>query len=104
MVRKRNFAHVVRIAEGWPAAYAKAAGTEGPLVVVTFRTSDILRDALRDAGDRFFVPGWGTKWGTKVVGIKLTRSIDWNEVKTLIEESHRLLAPAPRQSRKSRPA
>ena len=96
MVRKRNFAHVVRIDRGWPPAYAKAAQSDGPLVVVTFRTSDILRDALRDAGERFFVPAWGTRWGTKVVGIKLGREVDWKEIATLIAESHRLLAPRVR--------
>jgi predicted DNA-binding protein (MmcQ/YjbR family) len=99
VVRKRNFAHVVRIDEGWPPAYAKAAGSDGPLVVLTFRASDMLRDALRDAGPRFFIPACGTRWGTKVVGIKLDRNTDWKEVKTLIAESHRLLAPAPKGRR-----
>ncbi len=102
VVRKRNFAHVVRIDGGWPRAYAKAAGSDGPLVVLTFRASDILRDALRDAGPRFFVPLWGTRWGTKVVGIKLERKIDWKEVQTLIVESHRLLAPASSRSNSQR--
>lgn len=92
MVRKRNFAHVVAIAEGYPAAYARAAGSDGPLVVLTFRATDMLRDVLRDAGPRFFVPRWGTLWGTKVVGIKLAGRVDWAEVKTLLSESHRLLA------------
>lgn len=90
MVRKKNFAHVVRIDGGWPPAYAKAAGSDG--IVLTFRTTDLLRDALRDAGERFFVPAWGTRWGTKVVGIKLSRDVDWKEVKTLIRESHALLS------------
>ena len=102
VVGKRNFAHVVRIDEGWPPAYAKAAGSDGPLVVLTFRTSDMLRDALRDAGPRFFVPVWGTRWGTKVVGIKLDRNTNWKEVKMLIEESYSLLAPASRQPRRKR--
>jgi YjbR len=92
MVRKKNFAHVVRIDAGWPPAYAKAAGTDGPIVVLTFRTTDLLRDALRDAGERFFVPAWGTRWGTKVVGIKLTRDVDWREVESLVRESHTLLS------------
>src|SRR5262245_36454134 len=69
MIRKRNFAHVVPIAAGKPAAYAAAAGSDGPLLVLTFRASALLRDTLRYAGERFFVPVWGTKWGTKVVGL-----------------------------------
>jgi len=93
MIRKRNFAHVVRIADGWPAAYARAASSNGPLVVLTFRATDILRDALRDVGSRFFVPAWGTRWGTKVMGLKLDEAVDWKEVEAVLAESHRLLAP-----------
>ena len=93
MIRKRNFAHVVSIAEGWPPAYARAAGSAGPLVVLTFRASAMLRDALRDAGPRFFVPAWGTRWGTKVVGIKLDGRVDWAEIETLLVESYGFLAP-----------
>jgi hypothetical protein len=53
----------------------------------------VLRDVLRDAGDRFFVAEWGTKWGTKVVGLKLDEATDWDEIETLVVESYRLLAP-----------
>jgi predicted DNA-binding protein (MmcQ/YjbR family) len=94
MIRKRNFAHVVKIEAGWPPAYARAASSDGPLVVVTFRTSDLLRDVLRDAGPRFFHAEWGTRWGTKVVGIKLAGEVNWSEVETLVLESYRLLAPS----------
>jgi YjbR len=91
MVRKRNFAHVLEIVDGWPPAYARAAGSDG--VVLTFRTSDVVRDGLRGAGARFFVPVWGTRWATKVVGLKLGPRVDWNEVAALVEQSYRLLAP-----------
>ncbi len=91
MIRKRNFAHLVSIEDHWPPAYARAAG--GDALVVTFRASDMLRDVLRDAGPRYFVADWGTKWGTKVVGMKLEGRIDWHEVETLVVESYRLLAP-----------
>ena len=93
MIGKRNFAHVVPIAGGKPPAYARAAGTDGPLVVLTFRAEDVLRDTLRDAGPRFFVPAWGTLWGTKVVGVKLSGRVDWAEIETLVVGSYRLLAP-----------
>lgn len=96
MVRKRNFAHVLRIDAGWPPAYARAASNAGPLLVLTFRTTDMLRDALRQAGERFFVAAWGTRWGTKVVGVKLRADSDWDEIETLLQESHRLLAPRTR--------
>jgi len=91
MIRKRNFAHVVRIAGGKPAAYARAADSGGPLVVLTIRSTDMLRDLLRDAGPQFFVPEWGTRWGTKVVGLKLEGKINWMELKVLIKESYDLL-------------
>ena len=41
----------------------------------------------------FFQAEWGTLWGTKVVGMRLGRSIDWGAVEALVGESHRLLAP-----------
>ena len=36
-IRKETFAHVLMIAEGWPPVYARAAGTDGPVCVLTFR-------------------------------------------------------------------
>jgi hypothetical protein len=93
MIGKRNFAHLVRIDAGWPPAYARAAASDGPLVVLTVRTSPELRDVLCEAGARFFHAPWGTRWGTKVVGIKLEGTIDWKELEMLVTESYRLLAP-----------
>ncbi|HKU40865.1 MAG TPA: MmcQ/YjbR family DNA-binding protein [Polyangiales bacterium] len=97
MIRKRNFAHVLRIERGWPPAYASAADSDGPLNVLTFRTSASLRDVLRDAAPRFFHAPWGTRWGTKVMGLKLDASVDWGEVELLLGESYRLLAPHKRR-------
>jgi hypothetical protein len=93
MVRKRNFAHVLGIRGGAPPAYARAAGNDGPLIVLTFRTEPLSYDAFRDAGPRFFQAEWGTNWGTKVVGMKLAGTIDWREVEAHLVESYRLLAP-----------
>lgn len=93
MVRKRNFAHVVHIDAGWPPAYARAAGSDGPLTVVTFRASGMLYDTLRTTGPPFFHAAWGTRWGTKVIGMAIEKRIDWDEVAVLLTESYRLLAP-----------
>lgn len=93
MVSKRNFAHVLEIDGGWPPAYARAASSAGPVTVLTFRTSEILSDALRTNGPPFFFAEWGTKWGTKVIGMTLGPSTDWDEVALLVTESYRLLAP-----------
>jgi hypothetical protein len=93
MIRKRNFAHVVKIDGGWPPAYARAAGSDGPLLVVTFRASGLLSDTLRTTGAPFFHAAWGTLWGTKVIGMAIDRGVDWEEVSVLLTESYRLLAP-----------
>jgi hypothetical protein len=93
MVRKRNFAHVVAIRDGRPPAYARAAGSDGPLTVVTFRTEDIAYGVFAAGHARFFQAEWGTRWGTKVSGIKLGKDIDWKELEALVVESYRLLAP-----------
>ena len=34
-VKGKTFAHVIAIADGWPGAYARAAGTDGPATVLT---------------------------------------------------------------------
>lgn len=92
-IRKRTFAHVVAIAGGYPPAYAKAAGTDGPRVVLTIRAAGFLYDVLRDAGAPFFTPVWGTQWGSKVIGVGLDAGTDWGQVAALVTESYRLLAP-----------
>jgi hypothetical protein len=88
-IRTRNFAHVVAIEDGHPPTFAKAAGTDGPRVVLTFRAAGFLYDALHTAGEPFFT----TQWGTNVIGVALDASTDWNQVSALVTESYRLLAP-----------
>ena len=39
-VRKDTFAHVLVLEGGWPPAYAKAAGRDGPATLLTFRSWD----------------------------------------------------------------
>ncbi|MET0387681.1 MAG: hypothetical protein ABW321_17050 [Polyangiales bacterium] len=53
--------------------------------------------ALPGAGQRFFVADWGTRWATKVVGLKLTGRVDWREVEVLLGESDELLAGPERR-------
>ena len=95
-IRKRNFAHVVKIEDGWPAAYARAAGRDGPLVVLTFRAQGMLHDTLRTAGPPFFLAEWGTRWGAQVIGMALGAKTDWSEVTVLVKESYGLLATTRR--------
>src|SRR5687767_2118093 len=101
VVRKRNFAHVVAIAGGWPPAYARAAGTDGPAIVLTFRASGELSDTLRSAGPPFFHAPWGTQWGTQVIGMLLGARINWDEVATLVRESYRAVTARATRERAS---
>jgi hypothetical protein len=88
-IRSRTFAHVLTIADGWPPAYAHAAGTEGPAQVLMFRSTGPELDALRHAGPPFFP----TPWRPDEVGVHLTPDTDWAEVAELVTESYRLQAP-----------
>jgi hypothetical protein len=88
MIRKKNFAHVLRIDAGWPPAYARAAKTEGPVTVLTFRSSARLQ-APRFSKPPFFKPVW---W-PDIAGMTIDASTDWDEVSELLGGSYRLLAP-----------
>jgi hypothetical protein len=89
MVRKKNFAHVLAIDEGWPPAYAKAAGSAGPCCVLTFRTPKPAADVPRYGRAPFFRPGW---W-PDIVGVVLDEATDWYDVGALVTRSYRVLAP-----------
>ena len=88
-IRKKNFAHVVMIDAGWPPGYARAAGTDGPVTVLTFRAAGAELAALTHAGRPFFKP----PWFADIVGIALDAQTDWEEVGELVAESYCLLAP-----------
>lgn len=89
MVGKKNFAHVVAIADGWPPAYAQAAGHPGPLTVLTFRLPQARADAPRFRRAPFFRP----VWFANIVGLALDDGTDWDEVADLLAESYCVLAP-----------
>ncbi len=88
-VGTRNFAHMVTIEDGAPPAYAAAAKTDGPAVVVTFRTPEPLRYSSGGDTGPYFLPGWFPN----LVGVVIDDSTDWVELGELIEQSYRLLAP-----------
>jgi hypothetical protein len=102
MVRKRTFAHIVRIASGWPPAYARAAGTDGPVSVLTFRSAGPELAALTHAGHPFFRP----PWAPDVVGMLLDIDghVDWTEIAELLTDSYCVLAPRSLVARVRRPA
>ncbi len=74
---------------GWPPAYARAAGSDGPINVVTFRSSGAELAALGHAGHPFFLPGWFPN----IVGMVIDAGVDWDEVAELLTESYCVLAP-----------
>ncbi len=88
-IRKRTFAHVRTVEAGWPPAYALAAGTDGPVTLLTFRSPEPEVDALASAGHPYFRP----RWGRDVLGMVLGSDVDWAELTELLVESYCELAP-----------
>ena len=89
-IKGRTFAHVLAIIDGKPQAHARAAATDGPATVLTFRAADEEVAAYRQLGQPFFFGGWGRE----VVGLQLADRTDWGEVAELLTESYCVLAPA----------
>jgi hypothetical protein len=87
-IRKRTFAHVLTIDSGWPPAYARAVGSDGPITVLTFRSPVQDIDAFRHSGPPFFLPGW---WND--IGMVVDGGLDWRHVAELLTESYCVLAP-----------
>ena len=77
-IRNRVFAHVLTI-----------DFADGPVTVITFRSSGQELDALRSAGHPFFRPAWGAD----AVGMVLDAGVNWDEVTELLIESYCILAP-----------
>ena len=88
-VGRQTFAHVVIVDAGWPPAYARAAGSVGTVVVLTFRSRDPELDVLGGVGYPFFRP----PWAPNIVGMVLDDDVAWDEVAELLVESYCVLAP-----------
>ena len=88
-VRKKNFAQVLTIANGWPPAYARAARTPGPACVLTFRLRHAQLDSPRYTRDPFFRP----VWFPDIAGLLIDARVDWDEVEALLTGSYCVLAP-----------
>lgn len=98
-IRQRTFAHVLDIVDGAPQSHARAAGTDGPATVLTFRATGPEVLALKEAGPPFFYGGWGRD----ALGVRLDGETDWAEVRELLIESYCLLAPKRLADRVARP-
>jgi hypothetical protein len=99
-IGKHTFAHVLRVEGGWPPAYARAAGSHGPIVVLTFRSRDPELDVLGAMGHPFFRP----PWAPNIVGMVLDDDVAWDEVAELLVESYCVLAPTRLVELVDRPA
>jgi hypothetical protein len=88
-VRTRTFAHVLTVAGGWPPVYARAAGSDGPITVLMFRSSGVELAILRETGHPFFAP----PWRADEVGLVLEGRIEWQHVAELITDSYCAQAP-----------
>ncbi len=87
-VGANTFAHVLEIVNGFPRSFATSAGTDGPAVVLTFRSGGHELDQLL-TGPAFF----GPLWGRTDVGVRLDLHADRAELAELLTESYRLRAP-----------
>lgn len=88
-IRNRMFAHVLAI-----------DFADGPVTVITFRSSGAELDALGVAGHPFFRPAWGAN----LVGMVLERGVDWDEVTELVIDSYCVVAPRKLVDQIDRPA
>jgi hypothetical protein len=80
---------VLVIADGWPPAYARAAGTGGPACVLMVRASGPELEVLRSTGAPFFAP----PWRADEIGLRLEGEVDWEEIAELVTESYCTVAP-----------
>jgi hypothetical protein len=90
-ISKKNFAHVIMINEGLPPNYAKAANTNGPQCILTFRSDLAEYDPAIFQSEPYFKP----VWFRNIAGLKLNRDTNWSTVKDHIEASYRLLSEKP---------
>jgi hypothetical protein len=88
-IRKETFAHVLMIADGWPPAYARAAGIDGPACVLTFQSLGPRVDPHTFSRPPYFRP----PWRPDIVGRFLAPPVDWTDIAKLVTVSYCLLAP-----------
>jgi YjbR len=93
-VREQTFAHVLAIEAGWPPAYATAADTDGPAVVLMFRSEGAELDALRHVGHPYFAPPWRSDEVGLLLGAGERDEVGWDEVAELVTDSYCTRAPS----------
>lgn len=79
-----------RIRDSTLAHLVTRESPQGPVTYVTFHAAGEELEALPAMGDPFY-PGWGA--GLVAMVLRDDGSTDWAEVKELLTDSYRLLAP-----------
>ncbi len=78
-IRRRSFCLLVAVADR----------TGKPVPLLRLRADPDEREALLSIGHPFFAP----RSGHDRVGVLLTDDVDWEEIRELVTESYRVLAP-----------
>jgi predicted DNA-binding protein (MmcQ/YjbR family) len=78
-IRRRSFCLLV----------ARSGPTGQPVALLVVRADPDERDALLLSGHPFFAP----RAGRNRIGVLLTEDTDWEEIREIVTESYRLLAP-----------
>lgn len=78
-IRRRSFCLLIAVTD--------ATGTPAPLLVVRVDPDD--REVLLSVGHPFFT----ARAGPDRIGVRLTADMDWTEIRELVTESYRILAP-----------
>ena len=78
-IRRRSFCLLV----------AREGPTGKPIPLLVLRVDFEERDALLSIGHPFFAP----RAGRGRIGVLLTDDVDWEEIRDLVTESYRVLAP-----------
>ena len=79
--------------------YARAAGTDGPSLLLMFRSAGPELEILRRAGRPYFAP----PWRRDEIGLILDDDVDWTEVAELLVDSYCVLAPKRLRATVDRP-
>jgi hypothetical protein len=90
LIRTRSTAHSFDIRRrSFCLLVAVAGRTEKAVPLLVLRADPDERDALLAIGHPFFIP----RAGHGRIGVRLTDETDWEEVRELVTESYRRLAP-----------
>ena len=88
-VRGRTFAHVRPVSADQLPAFGQAARSNDVTTLIQVRAAGEEFHVLTSMGFPFSRAGWGAD----VVNMVFTPAVDWDEVRELLTESYRVLAP-----------